>query len=554
MESAPENSSNEQRETLRASLLQLAIVFLISYLVLFFGMTRRPGMYDEGIVLTGAMRVAAGQIPHRDFYFIYGPAEAYILAGLFKVFGTSLLAERLFDLFFKALVVTTVYGIASSYCRKSIAVFISIVSVMWFFGLNGFGYATTPVSLLNLIGTALILPVFTGGVSTRRILAAGAISGVASLFRYDTGIALLGIHVCVIAIAICLRSKGATNRLRLFASTFWPYLLGFALLTLPPALYYLSVAPFAALVHDVILFPRRYYFAGRNLPFPGMTLKELENLGIYLPLAIAAISLYVLVQPLLGNGGDTPPSSQGRRWRGFLVTFGLLLVVMYLKGLVRVSPAQLYLAIIPSLLLIAVLFQHRSAFARPVRIFITCLMGLSFIPAAWSSLHEIRLEQLRHLSVAETPQTDIQTAWCKFANPLTRGVCFLPEDDRIHAVEFISSHTRPGQPLYSGLKHHDRVFANDNIIYFATGRLPATHWSHFDPDLQNRFDIQTQMIRELEQNPPPYITLDSEFDLVREPNDSSKSSGVTLLDDYVREKYEPSETFGTISIWHRRSP
>jgi hypothetical protein len=33
-------------------------------------------MYDEGIVLTGAMRIAFGQTPHQDFYFIYGPAEA----------------------------------------------------------------------------------------------------------------------------------------------------------------------------------------------------------------------------------------------------------------------------------------------------------------------------------------------------------------------------------------------------------------------------------------------------------------------------------------------
>jgi hypothetical protein len=526
--------------------VQLAIVFVVSYFLLFFGMPRRPGMYDEGIMLTGAMRVAAGQIPHRDFYFIYGPAEAYILAGLFKVFGTSLLAERMFDLFFKALVVTAVYAIVSSYCRKSIAIFISIVAVMWFFGLMGFGYAITPVSLLNLVGTVLILPVFTGRVSTRRMLAAGAISGVASLFRYDTGIALLGIHVCVIAIALSPQSKGTANLLRLFASTFWPYLLGFAVLTLPPALYYLSVAPVAAVVHDVILFPRRYYFAGRNLPFPGMTFKELENLGIYLPLAIAAISLYALLK------SDAEPSSQGRSWRGFLLAFGLLLVVMYLKGLVRVSSGQLYLAIIPSLLLIAVLFQQRSAFARPVRILITCLMVLSFVPAAWSSLHVIRLEQLRFLSVAQKPDTDIETAWCKLANPLTRGVCFLPEDDRIHAAEFISSHTQPGQPLYSGLKHHDRIFANDNIIYFATERLPATHWSHFDPGLQNRLDIQTQIIRELERNPPPYITLDSEFDLIREPNDSSKSSGVTLLDDYIHAKYEPRETFGTISIWRRR--
>lgn len=546
MELAPEvRSSVRASDTCGGSLVQLVVVFLVSYLLLFCGMSRRPGMYDEGIVLTGAMRVAAGQIPHRDFYFIYGPAEIYILAGLFKVFGPSLLVERLFDLLIKALLVTSMYGIVASYCRRSIAVFVSVVTLLWLFGLSEFGLATTPVSLFNVVGSALLLPVFTGRVSTRRMLAAGAVSGAASLFRYDTGIALLGIHACVIAIAVSLGSNGTANRLRRFTSIFWPYLLGFALLTLVPALYYFSVAPAAALFHDIILFPGKYYARARNMPFPPLSVKGLENLGIYLPIAIACIALYGLLK--LGFGAV-------KEWKGFLITFGLLLGVMYLKGLVRVSVVQMYLAIIPSLLLIAVLFQHRSAFSRPIPIAISWLLWLSAVPAIWSALHEVRLEDLQHSSlvslIGNVPEE--RTAWCEMTNPLTEGYCFLPEDDRMRAIEFIGSHTRPGQPLYAGLSHHDRVVANDNLIYFATQRLPATHWSHFDPDLQNRLDIQTQMVDELEQKAPPYIVLDSEFELSREPNDSANSSGVTLLDDYIHDKYQPSETFGTMAIWQRK--
>ncbi len=60
------------------------------------------------------------------------------------------------------------------------------------------------------------------------------------MFRYDTGVALLGIHMFAIAVAIWLNPE--INRLRVFASACWPYLLGFAVVTLPPALYYLSVA------------------------------------------------------------------------------------------------------------------------------------------------------------------------------------------------------------------------------------------------------------------------------------------------------------------------
>ncbi len=538
--------------------LRLAPVFLVSFLLLFLTMSRRPGMYDEGIVLTGAMRVMAGQVPHRDFYFIYGPAEVYILAGLFKTVGSSLLAERLFDLVIKALVVTSVYEILSSYCRKSITIFASIVSLLWLYGLNEFGLALTPVSLLNLVGSALVLPVFINGVSRRRMVAAGVVAAMASLFRYDTGIALLGVHGCVIAIAVCLRYKGAANRLRAFASTFWPYLLGFTVLIAVPAIYYFSVAPAAAIVHDIILFPSKYYPRSRNLPFPGIHLKELENLGVYLPIAIAGMSLFALLAAKhLRNDGTAvsgvESTVQQQRVRGFYITFGILLVIMYLKGLVRVSPVQMYLAIIPSLLLIAVLFQYRSGFPQPVRICINCLMALSLVPATWSALHELRLEYLQHSFLfARKALPEVERKWCTEQGPLTTGICFLPEDNRIRTFEYISRHTAPGQPLYSGLGHHDRVFANDNLVYFATQRLPATRWSHFDPDLQNRPDIQTQMVHELEQNPPPYIVLDSEFDLVREPNDSSLSSGVMLMDNYIHDKYQPSETFGTLSVWQRR--
>ncbi len=539
--------------------LRLAPVFLVSFLLLFLMMSRRPGMYDEGIVLTGAMRVMAGQVPHRDFYFIYGPAEVYILAGLFKTAGSSLLAERLFDLVIKALVVTSVYGILSSYCRRSITIFASIISLLWLYGLNEFGLALTPVSLLNLVGSALVLPVFISGVSRRRMVTAGVVAAMASLFRYDTGIALLGVHGCVVAIAVCLRYKGSANRLRAFASTFWPYLLGFTVLIAIPALYYFSVAPAAAIVHDIILFPSKYYPRSRNLPFPGIHLKELENLGVYLPLAIAGMSFFALLatKHLQDDGiavSNVESSVQQQRVRGFYITFGILLVIMYLKGLVRVSPVQMYLAIIPSLLLIAVLFQNRTGFPQSVRICINCLMLLSLVPATWSALHELRLEYLQHSFLfARKALPEVETKWCTEPSPLTTGICFLPEDNRIRTFEFISRHTVPGQPLYSGLGHHDRVFANDNLVYFATQRLPATRWSHFDPDLQNRPDIQTQMVHELEQNPPPYIVLDSEFDLVREPNDSSLSSGVMLMDNYIHDQYQPSETFGTLSVWQRRS-
>jgi hypothetical protein len=533
------------------------LVFLLSYCILFLGMTRHPYIYDEGLVLTAAMRVGAGQIPHRDFYANYAPAQFYILAGLFKLFGNSLLVERLFDLLIKALVVTLVYAIVASVSRRWIAACTALVTILWLVGLHDLpGTPVVPVSLLNLISSFLILPVFIRIVSTRRMLAAGIVVGVAAMFRYDIGVALLGVHMCAMALAIWL--KPDANRLRAFASICWPHLLGFAAVTLPPALYYLSVAPLRFFVHDMIVYPSRYYHRGRNLPFSGVYLHGLENLGLYLPILIALLSLSLALAPAVrarwSASRDAKPLASMERWRALLVIFGLLAAVMYLKGFVRVSLTQMYLSIVPSLVLIAVLFGHRQTLPRLGRISVMFLACLSGVAATSAALHAVKGFYLGHVSVLSFPaqSTPEIQAWCNYRNPLTRGFCFYPEQERRQTIEFIDRHTTPEQTLYVGVTKHDRIFANDNITYFATQRLPATHWSHFDPFLQNSKEVQAEMIHELQVNSPPYVVLDSEFDQIHEPNDSSTSTRITMLDEYIRSAYQPAQSFGRLSIWKRK--
>jgi hypothetical protein len=218
-----------------------------------------------------------------------------------------------------------------------------------------------------------------------------------------------------------------------------------------------------------------------------------------------------------------------------------------------VALAQMYLCMVPSVLLIAVLFEHRMTLPRLGQISVKLLTALSVVAATWSALHAAKGLYLQHVSVLSFPAQstpEIQT-WCESKNPLTSGFCFVPEQQRRQVIGFIDSHTRPDQKLYVGVTKHDRIFANDNIIYFGAQRLPATKWSHFDPGLQNSYEIQVEMVHELEINAPPYIVLDSEFEHVREPNESSRSSGITLLDEYIHKMYQPAQSFGGMSIWQR---
>ena len=523
-------------------------------------MSLRPNLYDEAIMLTGSMQVAAGLLPHRDFYALYGPAGFYILAALFKLFGQSVLIERLLDLLFRALIVASVYTIVSAYLRRSIAVWTSAATFFWLYGLLTAvaGTAVVPVSFLILISTALIIPLFSTNISKRRVFAAGALAAATGLFRYDSGVALFVVHTCIVVTAIWLRCKA--NKVSALFSTFWPYLLGFMVIILPPAIYYLSVSPLDPLLFDVVQFPHKYFYRSRNTPFPLIGFKSFDNVSIYLPIFVIALSFYSFAINSFNaiKAEENQLNRQTEKLNGYFFSFALLALAMYSKVLVRTAVTNSFLSAIPTLLLVAALYQQRLTFRRSIRVFIVALASLSVMAPAWSAARELKNTLKVHLSVAQSlwgsvrgTEPQAKTAWCKSVNAATRGLCFLPSDDEIQTIQFIDVHTSPDQKFFVAVSKNDKIFANDMLIYFASQRLPATTWAEFDADLQNQTAIQKQMIQDLEHSRPPYIVLDSEFEKTQEPNDSALSSGVTLLDDYISNNYRPIQTFGVFAIRKR---
>ena len=532
--------------------LGYAVIFLVSFVILFLGMDRGFDFYDEGLILVGAMRVAAGQVPHRDFYANYGPGQFYTLAWLFDLFGRSILVERIYDLVLRAAIVTVTYGITAAYCRRWIAICTAIVCGFWLFsaGLPSIAYPIIPLLLLTLIGTKLVLPIFRGEVQSWRMLAAGAVTGLAALFRYDVGFAFAFVQTCTIVIAQFLRKRKDSSKQ-------WgllPYLAGVAAVFLPAAVLYLAVSPIHPFVHDIILYPSKYYARARRLPFPGLRWRSLENLVLYLPIPVAILSFYSVM-----TGKDRDRDDQDQSWIGFLILFGLLSAVFYFKGIIRISIGQILLSLIPTTITIAVLYEYTSRGGRHLHRIVQWTMAVSIFAATWSALKEARVLYLGRQSVLEEVLSPpgpaslrSETSWCSVPNPLHTGLCFLVDPDHAKLISYISEHTSPGERIFIGLSRHDRILMNDLLTYFVSDRLPATRWSHFDPDLQMRADVQTEMINELDRQAVRYVILESQFDSqVQASNDSSKSSGVTLLDDYIRRNYRQVETFGSLSVWLR---
>ena len=164
--------------------LTLAL-FALAVVAIFAAMPRGVGPYDEGLVLTGAMRVGAEELPHRDFFANYGPGQFYALALLFKLFGPSIMVERVWDAAIKAGIAVLSFAAVRRWCGYAAAFVAYAFSLIWLAMLVSPAYPLFPALLFSQAALLLIESPFESRPST--VFASGACASRACLFRYDVG-------------------------------------------------------------------------------------------------------------------------------------------------------------------------------------------------------------------------------------------------------------------------------------------------------------------------------------------------------------------------------
>jgi hypothetical protein len=242
-----------------------------------------------------------------------------------------------------------------------------------------------------------------------------------------------------------------------------------------------------------------------------------------------------------------------------MILFGALSVVFYLKGLVRVSPLHMALSFIPALALLAMVAKHRSNSGWTTASVIWLCILIATVPT-WNAALIVRsrigqnIDEFMRSSMWNVPLTEEQatTGSCRVSSGLERLACFKLDKNRIDAVLFLQQNTKDNEVILSALTRHDKIFVNDVMLYFVAKRQPATKWYHFDPGLQTAAAIQNEMVSELKSKKPRFVVLESDWDNVKEPNASALSSGVTILDGYIRSHYETVRQYGTIFVLAQR--
>lgn len=528
----------------RAATGSLAVFILAAMLMLAF-MDLRVGHYDEALLLTGAWNVAEGAVPHRDFYANYGPAQFYVIAGLFRVFGPSFLIARIYDVIVRAAIVAIAHQLLVGRVRTPIALSAAGVSFLWLAGSGYYLYPTVPALCFALFGTLLLIKKV-DFASGRGLAAAGACTGLVALFRYDVGFYTLGAHL-LLGLTIALRQAGTTSeRLRAFVGRAFVYVLGTALVFLLPAGLLLLAGAGPGFLHDIVLYPSRYYARMRELPLPDLrTIRAIPaESAVYLPFAATALGGAYL---FITGRQKANPSIVRHHDTALVVVLTALCLFFSIKGLVRVSSIHMLLAIVPSTLLLAVLIDRRWLLSKVGRagLALAVLVGV-VAPISQAK----RLGSLFSRDPGVTLASRMLAAEAEPSGDIGRvlGPAVIARDTAC-AANYIAASTRPGERIFSGTGRHDKIFVNNMMIYFASGRLPGTHWSHFDPGLQTRADVQELIIADLRRNRVRWVILDSSWDDFIEPNESAKSSGVVVLDNYLRVNYRQVASFDKITVW-----
>lgn len=507
-------------------------------------MPRYLGIYDEGIILTGALRILAGDIPHRDFYANYGPAQFYVTAALLYFFDGSFLAVRAYDILIKASICGLLFGLVRNVCGWPIALTTSAVAWFWFEGLGSHLYPVFPCLPLALAAGGLLAGMIERNARRPAIGAGGAgvCAGLTALFRYDVGFLLAVANLSAVAILLVL-ADGVRPALRRFLAFVAAYASGICVVFIPAAAAFLAASPLQPFLHDIIEFPLKYYGGMRSLPFPLPV--SFDSAIVYLPFAaaaLAAIELRQLVRPSsAGAAGDDAA-------RTYYVLFGCMSVVFMVKGIVRVSAIHMLLAAVPSLIVMALVIERWTRFADWRRLAAAVLAILVVVTAAGFASAEL-------LQLSAPPQRSL-AGWLVLRAPSRADdACQLGHaaaqlsDPHTRAANYLRQHTRADERVFVGLGRHDKIFVNPVALYYAAGRLPATHWHHFDPGLQTRADVQQDIVSELQRQKVRWVVRDRTFDDVNEPNASAKSSDVRILDDYLDRAYQPAFTAGKVELW-----
>ncbi len=575
-------------------LFLLVLILSIGYL---YGNIRIGyNIYDEGIVVYGANRILKGDIPYRDFWTMYAPGQFYAIALLFKLFGTNLFVTRIYSATINLLIVLLVYFTVKKVSGHRLAILAFILSTLWMGGWGLFHSSPTPAGTFWSLFSIFFVVDFLCNRNYSSLFTGGIVTGITAIFRHDIGgyTFISSSIVLILYVYLRISNRGIRETFNLWVR----YLVGTIVGFVPFGLYLLSKVPIKDLIFDLIVFPAKIFPRVRDLPYPPFDFSFYSFL-FYFPIIIYMIvGIFILLN--LSRWKDL----NGREWS--VVLFWILGVFFFNQARVRSDVPHLLPTIIPAIMLLPSFYSSKLSsiwegdyFIKVFTLFISFLLTLSLyrnalrsfavtvyiLPVVFGTiliLANYIYANLSNISIRSVLKLSFQVlsvilcffivfsfvkkelkdlpfwVFVSFSKPglvpsqldRSRGIYVFENQEYFlsTAIKFIQANTKPDELIFVGNSRHDKIFVNDVMFYFLSERHSATKYHELHPGLANTEEVQREIIDELKRNNVKFIVLWSGAENVNEPNESAISSGVTVIDDFIKMNYVPIMYFGPYKI------
>jgi len=546
-----------KKSKVTGKLLFLFLCFLfISFAgYMFFINNKYISSYDEGITIYGACRILDGEIIYKDFWTVYAPGQFYILAGLFKLFGTRILTERVYSILIHILLAACAYFLAKRFSGRWAGLFVVFLTLLWIMFVPLYGLSLYPSLLLGIVSCIFTIK-FIDTNKFNWLTLAGICTGLTILVRHDLGLYTYIAETITIILFIYRSSiqRSVGKKLVVTFRNYFVFVTSTGIVVLPVALLLLIHVGSKELIWCLITVPITILSEFRSLPYPSLissiaaiqsgqkTLIDFIQLTAYkFIFYIPVILFFCTLQIVFLN--NTKGNYRKEQWGKVLMILVGILFFHYtwnrtdLLHMVAVN-------IIAFIMLAACLFQPRRyksgkhpSFLQPFFIILSIITIIVLIQYAFVATSS---------RIKELVNVNIERARC---------VRTVPSEAKTQelAVNYIQRHVPLNEKIFVCNAQHQNILINDIAFYFLSERHCAGKFHELHPGVATTLPVQEYIINELEKHSVNYIVVVTSPAVVsKEPNKSSRYSGVAKLDNYIRTYFTAVERFGYYIIAKRR--
>lgn len=510
-------------------------LFLLSFLYLCLFRHCTASEPDEGIVLQGAQRILAGQVPYRDFFSFYTPGSYYGLALVFRIFGSSLAVARTGLALAGATFSILSYLLARRVCSRTIALTLAALGTLTtlpyrFLVLHN--WDSTLWACLALYGAVRVVEKPT----SQWAFAVGAFASLTALSEQSKGAGLcLGLGVGFLAIWFLEGRKRFLSR-----AEFLALVVGFAIPIVLTFAYFASQHATSSMLADW-LWPLRHYSRANRVPYgyqnwSDETRHQLFGTGSLPERLIKALAIspcfWIPALPLIAAGlfGYWIVQARRRSAPDGKSAYYIIVTATYLGLVLSVVVTRadiihfMYLQPLNCLVL-AWLLDGRDLpvrLLRSTRPFLGAYVVLALLAFGLAPL--------------------VGTASARERVTTRRGVVTTRAKDTV--VEYFQAHVPEGTTVL--------VYPYLPLYYYLTGTFSPGRYDYFQPGMHTR-EQADEIVRELATRRVGVVLFETNFsDKVAQswPGTPLTAIAEDPVADYIARNYRPCRVLTSAAEWH----